>query len=310
MRSAIAYLRVSTKDQGESGFGSDAQLVEIKAFAKLRGLRPTKIFQETAKAMGTQDIGDRPELDDARALAFRRSCPIIVASFDRLSRNKESTIDWTIDGDVKFISARDGENVTDASILSLAKRHQFEGEEISRRTKAALRPKKLAGELGNKTNFPFARHKGSVVNAKIAKQRLSEFAEALIRVDPHRELTAKEVAVALNAIGFKPAMSAKWTPVNVRRMISKLKAFEAHEARVLAILATSPPMFGADFAFTDDGARRWEKARDQKKSEITGKGIAIDTFKKLDSLSARSTFTESQRQWIEDWVARQEASNS
>ena len=69
MRSAIAYVRVSTDRQGISGFGLDAQLVQIRQFAKDRGYRIIKIYREIASAMGRQTPSLRPELSNALEFA-------------------------------------------------------------------------------------------------------------------------------------------------------------------------------------------------------------------------------------------------
>ncbi len=301
MRSVIVYTRVSTLDQKKSGFGTDAQLVEIRAFAKASGMRLKKIFREAATAMGEQDTGERPELDKAMALAIDRSWPIIVATQDRLSRNQTNIVDWVLDDRIKIFSARLGEHATDASIISQAARDQFDGEEKSRRTKEALRIKKLAGaELGNRTNFPFVQSKGSAKNGKNAKLRLGEFAEALEAVDPLRELTAKQIADALNAVGFKPAQSAKWTSVNIGRVLSNLKASAAHEIRVKALLASSPSMFEPDGKLTVEGADRWRNAKNTKMIESK-----LDAD--LTSALASNTLTDAHRRWIENWVVDIEA---
>jgi DNA invertase Pin-like site-specific DNA recombinase len=301
MRSVIVYTRVSTKGQNESGFGTDAQLVEITTYAKERGLSIKKKFRETATAMGEQDTGARPELDKAMALALERSWPIIVADYSRLSRNKNNVVDWVIDSRIDIISVELGEQAANASIIARAARNQFEGEEISRRTRKALRAKKLAGELGNKTNFPIAQRKGSAANGKIAKQRLGEFAAALDRVDPHRELTAEKIANALNDAGFKPAKSLKWTPVNIGRVLGNLKASIAHDARVREILASSPSMFGADGNFTAEGVERWNDA-------VSKKNVEPILLAKLNNIPLSRSLTDARRRWIENWVADREAS--
>jgi hypothetical protein len=235
------------------------------------------------------------------ALALKRSWPIIIANYSRLSRNKNNVVDWVIDSRIDIISVELGEQATNASIMAQAARNQFEGEELGRRTRKALRPKKLAGELGNKTNFPIAQRKGSAANGKVAKQRLGEFAVALDRVDPHRELTAKKIANALNEIEFKPAKSLQWTRVNIGRVLGNLKASIAHESRVRAIMASSPAMFGADGNFTAEGVERWN-------DEVSKKNVEPILLAKLNNIPVSRSLTDARRRWIENWVADREAS--
>src|SRR5271168_4513787 len=116
MRQAIAYIRVSTDRQGESGFGYDAQRAHITAFAKERGFRIKKFYSDVDTGKGEDDAHLRHD----RALAVKRSqqtkWPIIVASLDRFARNTKTIEDWVLRGRLQVVSARLGENATNAVI--------------------------------------------------------------------------------------------------------------------------------------------------------------------------------------------------
>ncbi len=115
-----------------------------------------------------------------------------------------------------------------------------------------------------------------------------------------RELKAKEIADELNAVGFKPAQCAKWTSVNIGRVLGNLKASAAHETRVKAILASSPSMFGPDGKLTVEGAERWCNAKITKKIEPKRSAS-------LTSALAANALTDAHRRWIENWVVDIEA---
>jgi DNA modification methylase len=79
-----AYYRVSTREQGRSGLGIDAQRAAVSHFAKAEGFEVIAEFTETETGKGWDALERRPQL--AAALAGARSngkaCPIAVAKLD------------------------------------------------------------------------------------------------------------------------------------------------------------------------------------------------------------------------------------
>jgi DNA invertase Pin-like site-specific DNA recombinase len=97
MKSAIAYVRVSTEKQGYSGLGLDAQLVQITQFAADSGYEIVEPpVREIASATGAHSMRKRRKLGAAiilsRILSREKEWPIIVASLDRLSRNTAEVV--------------------------------------------------------------------------------------------------------------------------------------------------------------------------------------------------------------------------
>ena len=86
MKQAIAYIRVSTEGQRESGFGMDAQGAQIEAFAQQTGYNVKKTICESASARGEGNASERNGLQEAISIARRNKWPIIVASLDQLAR--------------------------------------------------------------------------------------------------------------------------------------------------------------------------------------------------------------------------------
>jgi site-specific DNA recombinase len=88
-RSAVMYLRVSSKEQEEGGFSIDAQRRLLEGYAGTCGMRVLQVFTdvETAKRAGRSEFG--------RMLAFLNDHPecrcILVEKTDRLYRNIK---DW------------------------------------------------------------------------------------------------------------------------------------------------------------------------------------------------------------------------
>src|SRR5712691_10295010 len=79
----VGYLRVSTKGQGESGLGIEAQKAAVEAYAKQNGIA----FVHWYTVVETGKRADRPDLAKALAHARRSKATLVVAKLDRLARN-------------------------------------------------------------------------------------------------------------------------------------------------------------------------------------------------------------------------------
>jgi DNA invertase Pin-like site-specific DNA recombinase len=83
----ISYFRVSTTRQGRSGLGIEGQRAAIDRFAQAEGGVIRREFLEIETGRGSDALDRRPKLAEAIAEARQRKCSVIVAKFDRLSRN-------------------------------------------------------------------------------------------------------------------------------------------------------------------------------------------------------------------------------
>ena len=95
MKTAIAYVRVSTQGQGKSGLGIEAQRAALARFAEAENFDLVETFEEIETGKGSDALEKRPQLAAALRLAKQRGAPIVVAKLDRLSR------------DVHYISSAD-----------------------------------------------------------------------------------------------------------------------------------------------------------------------------------------------------------
>ena len=83
----VSYYRVSTKKQGESGLGLEAQRAAVVAFAKAEGFEVAAEFTEVESGKGADAIDRRPKLKAALKEAKRLRASVVVAKLDRLSRD-------------------------------------------------------------------------------------------------------------------------------------------------------------------------------------------------------------------------------
>ena len=94
----VAYYRVSTKKQGKSGLGLEAQRETVQQFIKSNGNRIIAEFTEIES--GKND--ERPELLTAIEMANQQEATLVIAKLDRLSRSM-AFITTLMDTDVKFV---------------------------------------------------------------------------------------------------------------------------------------------------------------------------------------------------------------
>ncbi len=83
MPAIIGYLRVSTKGQGDSGLGLDAQKTAIEGYAQQTGSSILTCCTEVESGK----LANRPELNRALAHCRRSKATLVVAKLDRLARN-------------------------------------------------------------------------------------------------------------------------------------------------------------------------------------------------------------------------------
>src|ERR1700740_3378005 len=87
IKTAIAYIRVSTARQGKSGLGLEAQRAALARFAEAEGYDLIQTFREVETGKGADALNRRPQLAAALKAAKKLKSPIIVAKLDRLSRD-------------------------------------------------------------------------------------------------------------------------------------------------------------------------------------------------------------------------------
>ncbi len=144
IRPFVAYYRVSTDKQGQSGLGLDAQRAAVELHARSVGAEVIAAFQDVESGRKA----DRTGLAAALALCRVRRATLLIAKLDRLARSV-AFISNLMDGGVDFVAA-DMPSVNRLTVHVLAAVAEHEREMISQRTKAALAAAKMRGtKLGN-----------------------------------------------------------------------------------------------------------------------------------------------------------------
>jgi DNA invertase Pin-like site-specific DNA recombinase len=224
MAAIIGYLRVSTKGQGESGLGIEAQKASIEAYARQGGLQVTTFYTEVESGK----LADRPELKKALIHARRSKARLVVAKLDRLSRNV-AFLSALLESKVDFVAV-DNPHANKLTIHLLAAVAEHEAEMISQRTKAALqaykaRGGKLGAELEQCRNLtPDAvargRERSIVVRGRNATEAYSDLWPLMAELRANG-MTLAGIADRLNSEGHVTRRGRPWNPVQVARVLER-----------------------------------------------------------------------------------------
>lgn len=211
----VAYLRVSTVRQGESGLGLEAQRAAVEAFARQHGgtIVASHVEVETGKR------SDRPELAKALCGARKAKATLLIAKLDRLARNV-AFIANLMDAGIEFLAC-DQPFASRLTLHILAAVAEDEARRISERTRAALQAAKARGR---KLGSPIAAQ--TVAKARAARSAYAAKANAttlaVVREVQKSGITSLAgIARTLQARGVRtPRGHAEWQPVQVLRLLA------------------------------------------------------------------------------------------
>lgn len=210
----VTYMRVSTKEQGKSGLGLEAQERDIRIFLETYSETPWEIVGDFVEVQsGTED--DRQELQEAIAMAKKTKAVLLVAKLDRLSRK------------VSFIATLMDDKKLNFKVAAMPQADKFqlhiyaalaeqERDFISQRTKAALREAKARGvKLGGLRDKTMQRNKVRQEQAKARAKKL----EGVVLPMKERGDSLRKIATALNEAGIPTARGGQWQAVQVKRVL-------------------------------------------------------------------------------------------
>lgn len=168
----IAYYRVSTKRQGRSGLGLEAQQNSVVQFGRQGAGRVLAEYVEIESGKKS----DRPELAKALSHAKLSKATLVVAKLDRLSRNV-AFLSALMESRVQFVCV-DNPHATPLTVHILAAVAEAEAKAISERTTAALQAARRRGTLLGSARPGFwdqperreARARGAHLGGKVAAE--------------------------------------------------------------------------------------------------------------------------------------------
>lgn len=216
----VAYYRVSTDSQGQSGLGLEAQRAAVHAF--LRDQAPTAEFVEVESGKRA----DRPQLAAALAQAKATGSVLIVAKLDRLARDVKMILAIVDSGvSVRFIDLPDIDTSTATGRLILtvmASLAEFEARRISERTRDALKAKKARGERWQ-SGDP-AKGARAAVLARLEKslEHTQQVVAVVEQLQQYGCRSLRQIARGLEARGIKTVTGrSQWRAQQVKAILER-----------------------------------------------------------------------------------------
>ena len=228
----VAYYRVSTRKQEQSGLGLDAQKAAVADYAQKHDGEIIAEYVETE----TGKTSDRPKLAEAIGHTRLSAATLVIAKLDRLARNVHFT-SGLMESGVEFVAC-DNPDANKLTIHLLAAMAEHEATQISNRTREALQAAKARGvRLGSARpgHWEGREHlRGWVKATKAAAKKRSEKARAEYEflVPTLRRMQAegqslRQIAAWLNKQGHTTRRGKAFTGAIVWRV---LKRAEEHKA--------------------------------------------------------------------------------
>lgn len=224
----VSYLRVSTKQQGASGLGLEAQRAAVAAYAASNKGEIIKEYIEVESGRKTDT--KRPQLAQAIPFAKRAKARLVVAKLDRLARNVVF-LGQIIESGVDF-AACDLPAANKLTLHIMSAVAEAEADMISARTKAALQAAKERGTLlgsarpGHWDGRNDSRRRGAALgNARSAEARAIKSRDAYKDLRPLimelrvQGLSLPAIAANLNSDGHRTRRNCLFTPIAVKRII-------------------------------------------------------------------------------------------
>lgn len=219
-RTIVAYIRVSTAQQGKSGLGIDAQREALARFAKTEGYSIAQEFIEVETGKGADALDRRPQLTAALAEARKRRCTVAVAKLDRLSRDVHF-ISGLMAHRVPFVVAELGADVDPFILHLFAALAEKERSMISVRTTAALAAARKRGVKLGGPKLSQARRKAVAAIKGEADRHASSVLPIIRKVQKAGAQTLREVAEALNDRGVLTPRGGKWHASSVKNVLER-----------------------------------------------------------------------------------------
>ena len=221
----VSYIRVSSRKQGQSGLGIEAQRATVEAYMRANNCELIMEYVEVESAR-RDSLRKRPALRQALAHCKREHAVLIVAKLDRLTRSVAVT-SALHEARVDFVCC-DMPAANRMTIQIMAVVAEQESRATSDRTKAALQAMRDRGDasalhLENLTTE--GRRKGAAGTREVWHEKTARtcgYVAPTIRRLKDQGLSLRGIAAALNADGRFTVTGLPWNPVQVSRELARM----------------------------------------------------------------------------------------
>jgi DNA invertase Pin-like site-specific DNA recombinase len=230
MKPIVAYIRVSSREQGKSGIGLKVQDARIRGYAEASNVRIVRVYQEVGSAIGADTLAQRSQLQAALKHARRLKCPLVIATLDRLARDAKELERLVSVPGTEITIVRDSDRLI--RMRADAAGVQKQTELLKSRTSEGIRLAKKRGVVfGNQKNLSEAQKKGAQSNRDAAKARLQDLAPIIAGIRAAGVHSGAEIARRLNRLGNRTARGQEWTDQNLRRHLRQIDRNQKDRAR-------------------------------------------------------------------------------
>jgi len=213
----VAYYRVSTQKQGQSGLGLEAQKQGVMNYLNGGNWKLVSEFTEVETGKGANALDRRPQLRKALELCKKTKATLVIAKLDRLARNVHF-VSGLIETGVDFVAA-DMPRADKTMIQIHAVMSEHERDQISARTKAALTAAKERGVILGKAGA--ANLKPNIEARQKAADEFAMKLKGVIDGMKARGLSQRAMCVELNNLDVKTTKGGQWSQVQLQRIMSR-----------------------------------------------------------------------------------------
>lgn len=214
----VAYYRVSTARQGRSGLGMAAQRESVDAYLRCTPGEVIAQFEEVETGKGVKPLEKRVELNEAIELCKKHDATLLIAKLDRLARNVHF-ISGLMEEGVNFV-ATDMPNADRMMIHMIASVAEWEGKQISARTKAALAAAKERGVVLGAAGR--ANLKSNIDERQTAADSFAENLRPFIEGLKNQQMSQRKMVEALNGVKTPAPKGGEWRLSQLQRVIRRL----------------------------------------------------------------------------------------
>ena len=220
---AAIYVRVSTEDQAEDGYGLDVQLERCNAQIVAKGWTKAGVYQD-AGISGTKGESDRPGLADLLAAGARGEIDaVVVLALDRLGRKTRLVLELveklTSTG-VDLVSCKESLDTSTPQgrfvLTMFAALAELERDNIVERTTAGRNERGRAdGERGGRVPMGYIRTDGSGIAVDVPRAEIVRRMFTMRR----QHMTLMAIAGQLNSEGITTMRGKQWHASSVREVL-------------------------------------------------------------------------------------------
>ncbi|QPK64007.1 recombinase family protein [Methylomonas sp. LL1] len=216
----IAYYRVSTQKQGQSGLGLEAQQQAVMSYLNGGQWDLAQEFTEVETGKGSDAMNKRPQLKAAIDAAKKQKATLIIAKLDRLARNVHF-VSGLMESKVRFVAC-DMPEANELTIHIMAAFAEHEAKRISQRTKDALAIAKTRGVVLGAAGA--ANLKPNIEQRQQAADEFANKLKGIIEGMKGLGLSQRAMCDELNQLGIKTARGGAWSLVQLQRVRARIES--------------------------------------------------------------------------------------